>query len=82
VNRAEVRWWLGLAAIALVGTACRVAAWGELADVWADGGVPQSDAREIEMLAWNVLDGIGFADVIGYWRHDASRMPFFSVFLA
>ncbi len=80
--RQEKTWYLSLTVIALSALMCRYLAWDFMMQSWAEGGVPISDARALDMWALNILDGLGYRDVMGYWMYEAFRMPFFSVFLA
>lgn len=73
-------WFLGLAVIAAIAISCRIISWEYFA--WTKGGVPFSDSRALDVLALNLLEGIGFRDRVAYWLYEAFRMPFFSVVLA
>lgn len=75
-------WLVGLVVIAVGASVCRILLWGSILQVWTEGGVPVSDARALDMWALNILDGLGFKDVMGYWVYHAFRMPFFSIVLA
>lgn len=75
-------WILKLAAIAVAASLCRLFSWEMLLQSWAEGGIPISDARALDMWAVNILDGLGFRDLGGFWIYEAFRMPFFSVVVA
>lgn len=75
-------WGWGLIVIAVCAVAARLVWWDRLARMWTDFGLPNSDARGLDMWAVNILDGIGFRDRVGFHLYEAFRMPFFSVVLA
>ncbi len=70
-------WWIGLGAVAAVAVAARAYVWPTFA-----GAAPIGEAQTLEMLAWNVRDGLGFRDVVAYWPQDALSMPFFPLLLS
>ena len=75
-------WMAGLIVIAVGASLCRILSWDFILNSWAENGVPVSDARALDMWALNILDGLGFRDIGGFWLYEAFRMPFFSVVLA
>jgi len=78
----EPLWLTGLIVIAVGASLCRILSWDVMLNAWAENGVPVSDARALDMWALNILDGLGFRDIGGFWLYEAFRMPFFSVVLA
>jgi len=76
----DYRWFIGLAVIACLALFLRILSWEFFA--YAEAGVPLSDARTLDTMANNILDGIGYQDRVAYWLYQAFRMPFFSLFLA
>lgn len=78
----ERKWLMQSGVIALIALLCRLLAWPLIVNSWADNGIPISDARALDIWALNILDGLGFKDMGGFWLYEAFRMPFFSVFVA
>jgi hypothetical protein len=75
-------WLAGLVVIVIGASLCRILSWNFMLNSWAENGVPISDARALDMWALNILDGLGYRDIGGFWLYEAFRMPFFSVVLA